>query len=122
MRTILPVTLAAVLTGCGPAAVDKAKMQEVKEYLLRVVEAEKVYKKHNETYSLNMEELYSIDDSLETPPAGYTVKGGGGLALAFGFEVQATPTGKGPSFYVNQSGVVRYSTWGSADERSTPVE
>lgn len=113
--------VAVVFLGCGPSAEDRAKMLEVKAFLLKVVKAQKQYKAHNQTYSLNMQELYHYDPELEEPPAGYRVKGGGGLALAFGYQVHATPEGRGPHLYVNQSGVVRYSNWGTADEKSDPV-
>jgi Tfp pilus assembly protein PilE len=102
---------------------DKAKIQQVKAYLLKVVESENRYHYANQTYSLNMKELYDFDPSLDQPPAGYQVKGGGRLALAFGYEVNANPqSGTGPHLYVNQSGVVRYSMRGEADAESKPVE
>jgi hypothetical protein len=69
-----------------------------------------------------MKELYSVDPSLEQPPAGYVVKGGGGLALAFGYQVEAIPQSSGPYFYVNQDGVVRCSLRGRADAGSDPVD
>ncbi len=115
------VLLLAVL-GCGPSAEEKAKMQEMKAFLIKVVKAEEEYNQKNQTYSLNIKELYHYDSSLESPPAGYKLKGGGGLALAFGFQVWLLPLESGPSYYVNQSGIVRYSTWGEADESSKPVE
>jgi len=114
--------LPLLIIGCGPSEADKAKMQEAKAFLLKVVEAEKVYHKTNETYSLNIKELYHYDPSLEQPPAGYKLKGGGGVALAFGFQVWLLPLESGMSFYVNDSGVVRYSTWGEADGDSKPVD
>ena len=122
MRSYLVVIFPVALLGCGPRAEDKAKIQEVKAYLLKVVEAQERYKATNETYSLNIQELVHFDSSIAEPPPGYKVKGGGGLSLAFGYEVQATPEASGPHFYVNQSGVVRYSYWGAADRDSNPVE
>jgi len=122
MRFSSLVIVSSALVGCGPSPADEAKVREVKAYLLKVVEAEKRYHAANQTFSLNMKEISDFDDSLGEPPGGYTVKGGGGLALAFGYEVRATPTGAGPHFYVNQSGVVRSSNWGQADENSDPVE
>ncbi|MGH7378461.1 MAG: type IV pilin protein, partial [Thermoanaerobaculia bacterium] len=119
---LLSFVIPAILIGCGPSPQDEARVQEVKAYLLKLVDAQKRYKSVNQTYSLNMKELTDFDSSLEEPPAGYTVKGGGGLALAFSYELRATPQGSGPHFYVNQSGVVRYSNRGPADERSAPVE
>ena len=102
---------------------DKAKIQQVRAYLLKVVESQSRYHYANQTYSLNMKELYDFDTNLEQPPAGYKVKGGGRLAMAFGYEVTANPeTGSGPHLYVNQSGVVRYSLRGEADAESKPVE
>jgi hypothetical protein len=121
MRRLSIFVSMAALWGCGPSAEDAEKMHEVKAYLLKVVETENRYLKANQTYSLNIEELYPFEESLETPPAGYVIEGGGGLALAFGYEVQAKPTGSGPHFYVNTSGVVRYSNSGPADEGSKPV-
>jgi hypothetical protein len=87
-----------------------------------VVDAEQRYHVANQTYSLNFKELVDFDNSLDPQPAGYKVNGGGRLALAFGFEIQATPEASGPHFYVNQSGVVRYSNWGEAEENSDPVK
>jgi len=122
MRSGWLFVLPLLIIGCGPSEADKAKMQEAKAFLLKVVEAEKVYHKTNETYSLNIKELYHYDPSLEQPPAGYKLKGGGGVALAFGFQVWLLPLESGMSFYVNDSGVVRYSTWGEADGDSKPVD
>ena len=111
-------------SGCShESPEDKAKIQQLKAYLRKVVEAQSRYQYANQTYSLNMKELYDFDPSLDQPPAGYQVKGGGRLALAFGYEVVANPQGgSGPHLYVNQSGVVRYSMRGEADAESKPVE
>jgi hypothetical protein len=35
MRSIPLVVIAAALAGCGPSAEDKAKMRDVKAYMLR---------------------------------------------------------------------------------------
>jgi hypothetical protein len=122
MRAFLLLVLPVAFLGCGPRPGDKVKVQEMKVYLLKVVEAQKRYHAANETYSLNMQELFDFDGSVGEPPAGYKVKGGGRLAMAFGFEVEATPEALGPHLYVNQSGVVRYSYWGAANAESDIVE
>src|SRR5437867_8126936 len=122
MRPLFLLVLPVAFLGCGPRQGDKAKVQEVKAYLLKVVEAQRRYKAANETYSLNMKELLDFDSSLGEPPPGYKVKGGGRFALAFGFEVEATPEASGPNLYVNQSGVVRYSYWGAANKDSEIVD
>ncbi len=123
MRSSWLLVLPVVLFGCGPSAADKAKMKEVKAYLAKVVAAENKYQSVNQTFSLNISELYHFDESLETPPAGYKITGGGGLALAFGYAVHATPiAGLGPHLFVNTSGVIRYRMNAQADEDSAPVE
>ncbi len=122
MRLFSLAVLSAALFGCGVSSADTSRVQEIKAYLLKVVEAQKRYCAANQTFSLNMKELTDFDDSLGDPPAGYTVKGGGGLAMAFGFEVHATPESSGPHFYVDDSGIVRCSDWGKADRNSKPVD
>ena len=122
MRSRWLVFVPAAFLGCAPSPQDEAKIREVKAYLLKVVEAQKLYKEANETYSLNIKELFHFDSSLSEFPGGYRIKGGGGLAMAFSYQVEAIPETSGPHFYVNDSGVVRYSLRGRADGDSRPVD
>jgi hypothetical protein len=119
---VAALVLAGCVAGCDRSAKDAARIQEMKVYLLKVVDSQKRYKEANQTYSLNMKELMDFDSELGPPPAGYNVKGGGRLSLAFGYEVEATPEGEGPNLYVNGSGIVRYSYWGAAGPTSNAVD
>ena len=121
MKSCWLAVLPVLLLGCGPSAEDQAKMKEVKAYFQKIIAAENHYQSVNQTYSLNLRELYHFDESLETPPAGYKINGGGGFVLAFGYEFSATPEKSGPYFYVNTTGVIRYSLIGPADSDSNPV-
>ncbi len=108
------------VTACG-GGFDTPKAEEVKAYMRKVAAAQSKAMEVNETYALDMRELIAIDGSLAKAPEGYTFDTST-VMMSFGWSATATPEGSGPSFFIDDSGVLRGSSSGVADESSPAIE